>query len=438
MLRSPLIYATAVLLSTALLFSCAETEPPPFPPEEGEEQEQSSSSSESGSNYESSSSQTISSSSAQVNTPSSQSTAQSSSSSIAGSSSSSSTQGGQSSSSKAATVTGACVENNPISGFTCAWDGYKSGSILIPGKVLKPSGTIPSGCTVAWQYKDDVSPLADCLQTNENGLISEGSKNYVLFAKLTCDDGVHINACNPTDGWSYKKAPELVGTCTWSKNPTTSARGATPSGVTVVDTDNVCSSPTVVYKYADGTWPSTGILTAWQSWDKTHTETYTDIEATVNNCPALANATVRCPPLEVGAGADYQITCSDGVNPSYCEGKTNSVKLQNDECVDVEIKWTTVGYNPNIHMICEGNFDYAQQGEGGCTSYGGCAPNSQIDIIIGTYVVKGTTGTSYVTNQVNIISNIQVGTSEVSGICVSFSGYQKPNSSGVTCKLMVN
>jgi len=69
-------------------------------------------------------------------------------------------------------------------------------------------------------------------------ITTEGSKKYLLFAELTCDDGKHTTACNPKTGWSSKKAPELTGECEWEKNPTTTARGGTPKKtVSVVDTD---------------------------------------------------------------------------------------------------------------------------------------------------------------------------------------------------------
>jgi len=344
--------------------SSGKTKPPPT----SQPSEQSSSSSEPGSNYESSSSQTI--------TPSSPGTMQSSSSSIAGSSSSSSTQGGQSSSSKVATVTGACVENNKKADFTCNWDGYKSGSILTPGTTMKPASyTLPSGCTaVSWSYAPDTNfgVIYDCNELDErSGFPALGSQNYVLFAKLTCNDGVHINACNPTDGWSSKRAPELTGMCKWDKNPTTTARGAVPSGVTVVDTDNICgTTKSVVYKYDGGTktWPSTGILPEWSSWDKKHTETYTDVEATLN-CPAYAApVTVPCPPLEVHAGVDYVIECTcpgDGsscLNEKYCKvGSTtgNSVTLKVDECVEINVVgWNDQYFLPDVvGMRCSGGYN---------------------------------------------------------------------------------
>jgi len=115
-----------------------------------------------------------------------------------------------------------------------------------------------------------------CESTDANGFPALGSENYVLFAELTCEDGKHTNACNPKTGLPSKRVPELTGECVWAKNPTTTARGGIPSGVSVVDSDRVCgsSAPIVEYKYEGGakTWTSTGILPEWENWDKKHKE----------------------------------------------------------------------------------------------------------------------------------------------------------------------
>jgi len=296
--------------------------------------------------------------------------AQSSSSTLAAQSSSSKA---VSSSSKGNAPVGNCAEKNAKSGFTCGWDGYTSSTILTPGKVLKPaSHTLPSGCTsVAWSYAPNNTEMAliyDCEELPAGGVSALGSKNYVLFAELTCEDGKHTNACNPKDGWSSKKAPELTGDCKWDKNPTTTARGGNPSGVTVVDSDNICgSTKSVVYKYDGGSknWPSTGILSEWKNWDKKHEETY-DVEATLN-CPAYSQpVTSACDPLKVSAGADHIIECTCAasgqcqVEASICkaDGKaaSNKVTLKKDECVEVNVYgYNNQHYLPDVGMRCQTN-----------------------------------------------------------------------------------
>jgi len=344
MTNSRLIYTLVTLLCISLLFSCA----PELEPLQLNEQISSSDTERpplSSLNEPGNSSTAIiqSSSSTQslpISSPSSSSSTQPPTSSPA--QSSASTQSPPISS-PAQTAVG-CKESNPKSGFTCAWDGYTTTTSLTPGRTLKPASyTLPSGCSsVTWKYApdtDDFSLNYSCAQVPSAGFAALGSNNYVLFAELTCEDGKHTTACNPKTGWASKKGPELSGECKWNKNPTTTGRGGTPSGVTVVDPDKICASPTVVYKYSGGTWPTTGILPEWKNWDKKHTETYTDIEATVNNCPALESATVKCPPLVVNAGVDYiiELNCAGaGTSFEQCKGKIDAV-LKPDECVDIYV-----------------------------------------------------------------------------------------------------
>jgi len=331
MIRSPLTYALAALLCGAVFFSCTPTIDPPPPIEQ-----QSSSS-----NFGKISSQGGQSSNGSE-------TGYSSSSQVAQRSSSSSIVVPKSSSSKAQITTG-CAEKNPIEDFYCGWDVT---GILTPGTEIMPeSDYLPDDCSsIAWKYAPDVTDMAlmyECLSTDEYGIVAEGSRKYVLFAELTCKDGKHTTACNPKDGLMSKVAPILEGQCKWDKNPTTTARGATPSGVKVVDVDGVCRSPTVSYKYNDGTedWPKTGIVEAG---------TYTDVEATLN-CPAYpVPITSSCPPLEVKDGAEHLIECTctgDGDNgecdvipapyPEFCTAdgvaKSKSVTLKKDECVKINI-----------------------------------------------------------------------------------------------------
>jgi len=322
MAKSHLTYAFAALLCASLFFSCTpEIEQPPPPPT----QQRSSSSIELSF---SSLNEPRSSSSTPFTTPNSSPTQSS-----ANLQKSSSSQSVQKSSSSLG-----CKESNPKSGFTCSWDATGT---LLPGTTIKPLGTPPSDCTVAWQYKDDISPFADCLETTQNGLASKSNSTYFLWAELTCSDGKHVNACAPTDGLSSKQAPSLTGTCTWDYNPTTTARGATPRGVSVVDFDYVCNNPTVVYKYANGTktWPTDGLVDAG---------TYNDVRATLS-CPAYSQTvTTTCPSLTVNPSADYAIECY--WDKYGCENY-DWVFLGVDECVEINVH-ADYYYDALLQMRC--------------------------------------------------------------------------------------
>jgi len=170
-----------------------------------------------------------------------------------------------SSSSKPVQQSNGCGETNKKSGFTCDWSKTSN---LAPGVKITPTQTGKGDCEIAWSFaKGDQKPVNEmeltygCESLNESeGVITEGSKTYALFAKLTCSDGTHINKC--ANEVTAGAAPYLEGTCKWSKTPTTTARGAVPSGVSLVDTDKICGStkPPVVYKYDNGskTWPTEG------------------------------------------------------------------------------------------------------------------------------------------------------------------------------------
>jgi len=317
--------------------------------------------------------------------------------------------------SSAAPIAGNCVESKPMSNFNCGWDGYTNGAILTPGKVLKPAtATPPSGCSVSWSYAPNTTDIAimyDCEKVPDAGVTALGSKNYVLFAELTCDDGKHVNACNPKTGWSSKKAPELSGTCEWEKNPTTTARGGTPkkANVTVVDTDNVCgATKTVVYKYDDGTkeWPASGILPEWKNWDKKHEETYA-IDA-VLNCPAYSQTVaIGCPPLKVSAGSDYIIECTGKFDDKSCKVNSaagNSVTLKADECVEINVMGYNDQYNlPNVIMRCETQGTQASASVS--ISLNGAAPT--------------TTSGSWSVQPIVQLGKIKVGDNEFGNLCVT-------------------
>jgi hypothetical protein len=323
--------------------------------------------------------------------------------------SSSSVSAPSSSSSKPAQTVSGCKENNPKAGFTCGWNGYTATATLTPGTMLKPAAfTLPSGCSsVAWKFAPDTSDMTllyGCEATDESGFAALGSRTYVLFAELTCDDGKHTNACNPAKGWSSKIAPVLTGECKWAKNPTTTARGAVPSGVSVIDVDHVCTSPTVVYKYDDGTqtWPSTGILPEWKDWDKKH-ETY-DVEATLN-CPAYPQTiTTACPPLEVTAGSDYIIECTGGYEYTYCGGTSKTtVNLKADECVEINVLgYTNSLYLPSLLMRCD------TQGNQASVSVT-LALNGKAQTFTGSWVWNG---------QIDL-GKVKVGDNEFGTLCVT-------------------
>jgi hypothetical protein len=195
--------------------------------------------------------------------------------------------------------------------------------------------------------------------------------------------------------------PRLEGTCVWSENPATMARGAVPSGVSIVDTDNVCGNKkSIVYKYDEGfeTWPANGIVKAG---------IYDDVEATLN-CPAYSKpVAVPCPPLIVDEHSDYQMICNGSQLSSTICNKIEQ-KVKSDECIDVEINWTNTAFHPNITMTCEGQFS-------------GANASSMITLKVGSKPVVSKSGDYYVSVSTAIINNIPVGVTKVSGICVSYT-----------------
>ena len=317
---------------------------------------------------------------------------------------------------------GKCVEDKPKA-FTCGWDGYSATAVLTPGKILKPATyTLPSGCTsVAWNYAPNITEISliyDCEALPSSGVSALGSKIYVLFAELTCGSEKSITACNPKAGWSSKKAPEWVGECVWSKNPTTSARGAKPSGVTITDTENTCGTSKIEYKYDGGTktWPADGVVPA---------KKYTDVEATLSCSSGYINpVTMPCPALTVNAGSDHQITCSgDNVNAASC-GDKGTINMANDECIDIEITWKANGYNPPLKFMCDGNF----------TSSSG-APTSSITLKYGTKETTGTGGYSISNHSITLTEKLETNkTVEFLGVCVSYKTTGTPPAT-IPCKL---
>jgi len=272
----------------------------------------------------------------------------------------------QKSSSSARPTVAGCGESNPEPNFQCGWNVTGT---LVPGTMLKPKDyTLPSGCTnVVWKYAPSTSAMAlknECSEIEDPaGFPALGSKVYVLFAELTCGSDKRTTACEPKTGLSSKQAPVLEGKCEWPKNPTTTARGGIPSGVTAKDVDGVCpGGPSVVYKYDDGDkdWPKTGILPEWSTgvWkdDKKHKETYS-VEAVLQCKDYPDKIASACDPLEVSSGTDYIIECTGKFDDKSCKvGSTvgNSVVLGLNECVEINVVEYTDQYNlPNVIMRCE-------------------------------------------------------------------------------------
>jgi len=175
--------------------------------------------------------------------------------------------------------------------------------------------------------------LYDCQDIGENGITSQGSKKYLLFAELTCSDGKHTNACNPKTGLSTKMAPKLLGNCTWDKNPIPAKRGATPSGILLEDKDKVCgtTTPSVVYKYSN--------LSKTWSIGEIEPGTYSDVQATVNCANYDVPPSDPCPALVANAGSDHiiELDCAGAGQALYkCKGK-NEATLRPEECLDMTV-----------------------------------------------------------------------------------------------------
>jgi len=297
----------------------------------------------------------------------------------------------------------------------------------MPGTIIKPVAEGKGSCSIKWNYK--TNPLASTCKgsTDENGLSAEGNSKYVLFAELDCGDGAkHVNACEPTDGLATKEAPYLDGTCEWSRkdnnNETTTARGAIPKGITLNDVDNVCtnSNKTIVYRYDNLSkeWPKEG-------GPLPEAKTYSDVQATIA-CSGTGytydvTPAEPCPPLKANAGADHQMVCAGGVDEKTCKG--SPVQVGNDECIDVEIAWTEQYDSPTIKMICAGNFQSPNGGE----------VKSSVTIKVGDKPGITKEGSNYTETSAEI-AKLSVGTTEVSGICVSFES-NTPGTTSVTCKL---
>jgi hypothetical protein len=148
-----------------------------------------------------------------------------------------------------------------------------------------------------------------------------------------------------TNNW-----PRLKGKCEWSKNPTTTSRGATPSGVTLVDNSNICGGAKVVYKNDyDEIWLANSYIDEG---------THSGIKATVD-CPEYEYyiEPIDCPDLEVKADADYIIECNGGWEDAQCGGVAKkTVTLELDECVEINVMVYNNQYDQRpLVMRCEVN-----------------------------------------------------------------------------------
>jgi len=118
------------------------------------------------------------------------------------------------------------------------------------------------------------------------------------------------------------------------------------------------------------------------------------------------------------------ITCDGSqVYEITCKG-TNKFAIQDDyECIDLDINWTNVGYSAPIIMRCEGHWEWLNR-----------APTSSISIKVGNSSVVKVEGSYTVINAVTLIPKIQVGKTEISNICVSYTSTGKVVTK-VTCEV---
>jgi len=318
----------------------------------------------------------------------------------------------RSSSSVAPTVKG-CGEDNPKSGYTCSWN--ETGSNIVPGTVLKPKDpNPPSGCSaVTWKYADGTSAMIlqnGCREVPANGVEALGSKTYVLFAELTCGTEKQTTACEPKSGLPSKGAPLLEGDCKWDKNPTSTARGAVPSGITAKDTNkvSVCSgTPDVEYRYDDGSklWPTSGKLDEWASWGKEDSKTY-NVAAYIKCGGYPGEVKKACDPLVVNGGVEHVIECNCGTEQCQLSDKTckadgaagNKVTLQKDECVDVNV----YGYN-NEYVLVDVGMRCDSQTES-------------------TITYAGKSKTFQYNSDLLILGTLKLGTNEFGTVCVTKGG----------------
>jgi len=238
-----------------------------------------------------------------------------------GQSSSSSQASGGKSSSSPQTSTGGCGTATQ-SGFTCKWDNLKP----LPNDKINAEKT--GSCEVSqWYYKDATSSFADCFKFGGSDLEAKGSKSYYLFADIDCGGTKASVTCNSTAVTAT--APTLDGTCTWSKNPTSAAMGAKPSGVKLKDPSGICGSGAdgkdAVYKDGSTTWPANGMVDAG---------TYSNVKATYD-CGSHTVEPKSCPALTVSAVEANMIACDGGWAAANCTALSKDLEL--GDCLGVEV-----------------------------------------------------------------------------------------------------
>jgi hypothetical protein len=204
--------------------------------------------------------------------------------------------------------------------------------------------------------------------------------------------------------------PSLSGTCTWSKNPTSSGKGATPSGVSIANTYGRCgtltsngATPTPLPTTAYGgtgvsSWPTDGIVPAG---------TYSDVKTKANCTPAVTQVSCTTP-LEVKAESEHTLSSKGG----------SGVDVPSSECMDVEYDWKPSNCNkdycdplPALVITCEvtPQFEWSQTTNAGKLGY--------LEITYGSTTVKSAGSANSINNQKLILRN--QGTPCSGGACVS-------------------
>jgi len=270
-----------------------------------------------------------------------QSSGSSGNSSAGGSTQSSSSRGSTGGNSSVSQAPGGCGEAAKPSQLTsCKWSNMEP----LPGD--KISAQI-EGCTVIKTYYKDGTGFAPCLDLSGSITAGDG-REYSLYADVDCGSGTTSITCNSVA--KTKKAPTLDGTCTWSKNPTSAATGAKPSGVTLNDPSHVCGATAdgkdAVYKNGSTTWPTDGMVDAG---------TYSNVKATYD-CGSYSIEPKSCPELVVNAVEANMISCDGGWAATNC-GNILGKDLELGDCLGVEVINIPAGdqYNKpthNFNMIC--------------------------------------------------------------------------------------
>jgi len=117
--------------------------------------------------------------------------------------------------------------------------------------------------------------------------------------------------------------------------------------------------------------------------------------ATLNSSSTVAQSSA--------GGANQQII--------FSESEEATIDFQNDECVDLEINWTNEHYTPRIIMLCEAMF-FSRS-------------SRSLSISVGNKIMASFSTDSsgdFIMGDINLISEISVGTTKINDICMSFTG----------------